>query len=478
MINTSPITILPFASQHSFNGFRTALETLPYLTSIISPIDWLRASSTRQDGPIAVFISESEFPKTKICKRFDELGNIPKLSIFGGAGIFEYRWLLDRCDEFINWPCSVEELSYRFHRILGNYSESAPDKPLDPELRRQFIEMNLIGESLPFLKPLALIQQGAKYDAPILMLGETGTGKEVAARAIHYMGSRSDQPFIPVNCGALPEQIFENEVFGHEQGAFTDAKKTQQGLAGMAHGGTLFLDEIDSLSLKSQIVLLRFLQDHQYKPLGAQKYEHANVRVIAATSADLEELVGKRQFRDDLLFRLNILQITMPPLRQRTEDLKMLANHFIKRFWAQYGGPERFLSAKSIAWMRYYRWPGNVRELENIVHRAFLLSEEPAIRLRPPDELMEDRHPVDISGLNWDAKFAEAKHFVIDLFEKRYLAYVLSKANGNVSRAAELAGKERRSLGKLIKKHGLSKKSVLAAARGASVSGYAASEFN
>jgi DNA-binding NtrC family response regulator len=338
--------------------------------------------------------------------------------------------------------------------------------------------MNLIGESSAFLKPLSLIKQGAKFDAPVLLLGETGTGKELAARAIHYMGARSTQPFIPVNCGALPEQIFENEVFGHEQGAFTDAKKTQKGLVGIANGGTLFLDEVDSLSIKSQIVLLRFLQDHQYKPLGAQNYEQANVRVIAATNANLDQLVEKRQFREDLLFRLNILQITMPPLRERIEDLQLLANHFIHRFLSQYGGPERFLCADSLAWMHNYRWPGNVRELENVVHRAFLLSEEPAICLQPPVQLLVDRNRVDISGMDWDAKFAEAKHFVIDVFEKRYLVHVLSKANGNVSRAAKFAGKERRALGKLIKKHGISKQSIAAAAQGAAVRGYTASDPN
>lgn len=475
MISQSPITILPFASQHSFNGFRAALETLPFLISVISPVDWLRAPLSKRDGAIAVFISDEECPKDKICKRFDELGNLPKLAVLGEARVFEYRWLLGRCDEVITWPCSVEELSYRFHRILGNYPEPAPSRPLEPEIRREFVKMSLIGESLPFLQALSLIKQIAKNDAPVLLLGETGTGKELAARAIHYMGARSAEPFIPVNCGALPEQIFENEVFGHKQGAFTDAKKAQQGLVGLAHGGTLFLDEVDSLSLKSQIGLLRFLQDHQYKPLGAQKYEHANVRVIAATNADLDQLVKKRQFREDLFFRLNILQITMPPLRERMEDLPLLANHFIQRFRSQYGGEERFLYADSLAWMRHYRWPGNVRELENCVHKAFLLSEESAIRLQSPVQFQVGRHQVDISGMNWDAKFTEAKHFVIDVFEKRYLTHVLSKANGNVSKAAKLAGKERRSLGKLIKKHGLSKQSVLTVARDASVAGYAAS---
>ncbi|NNJ99124.1 MAG: sigma-54-dependent Fis family transcriptional regulator [Desulfatitalea sp.] len=393
---------------------------------------------------------------------------MPKFAILGGTRILDYRWLLDRCDEVITWPCSAEELSYRFHRVLGHNADPAPGNILEPELRKQFVKLSLIGESLPFIRSLSLIHQVARYNAPVLLHAETGTGKELSARAIHYLGPRAAEPFIPVNCGALPEQIFENEIFGHEQGAFTDAKKNQQGLVGLAHGGTLFLDEVDALSLKSQIVLLRFLQDHQYKPLGAQKYEHADVRVIAATSANLERLVEKKQFREDLFFRLNIIQITMPPLRERTEDIPLLANYFIKRFRSQYGGAERTLCMDSLAWMRHYRWPGNIRELENVVHKAFMLSgEEPALRLQPPVQFIVNRQRVAFSGMNWDVKFAEAKNFLIDVFEKRYLVYVLSKANGNVSRAAKLAGKERRSLGKLIKKHGLNKHNELAATRAA-----------
>ncbi|OEY68005.1 hypothetical protein BG841_09935 [Marinobacter sp. X15-166B] len=315
--------------------------------------------------------------------------------------------------------------------------------------------MNLIGTSQVFLHSLLLIQQAAGHAAPVLLLGETGTGKELAARAIHYMGARAEHPFIPVNCGALPQEIFENEVFGHEQGAYTDARKSQLGLVGQAQGGTLFLDEIDALSLKSQVVLLRFLQDHEYRPLGAQGTKNANVRIIAASNADLNQQVAAGQFRADLFFRLNVAQIKLPALRERIEDLPSLTAHLIRRFRAEYGGVERSLSAVSYSWMRLYPWPGNVRELENVLLLAFLESEGPTLHPRAPVQLDAGNYCVDITGVNWNASFNDAKSTVVDAFEKNYLTHILSRTGGNISKAAKMAGKERRALGKLIKKHGL-----------------------
>ena len=328
-------------------------------------------------------------------------------------------------------------------------------KALDRSVRDEFIKMNFIGESPLFLQALCQIKKAAKYDVSALLLGETGTGKELAARAIHYMGARASQPFIPVNCGALPEDIFENEVFGHTQGAYTDAKKSQLGLVAQAQGGTLFLDEIDALSLKSQVALLRFLQDHHYRPLGSQSYEKADVRLIAASNADLGALSVAGVFREDLFYRLNIMQVTMPSLRDRVDDLPLLAEHLIHRFRVEHGGEDRFLSVPCYAWMRQYSWPGNVRELENVLLRAFLESEGSTIIVAPPRQWEEDNQQINISGMNWDVDYNEAKSLVIGAFEKNYLMHVLHKADGNVTRAAQMAGKERRSLGKLIKKHGL-----------------------
>jgi transcriptional regulator with GAF, ATPase, and Fis domain len=187
---------------------------------------------------------------------------------------------------------------------------------------------NLIGLSPAFRDMVGLVQRIAQTDAPVLIEGETGTGKEVAARAIHYSGSRRDRPFVPVNCGAIPENLIENELFGHVRGAYTDAREPQPGLIALANGGTLFLDEVETLCPKGQVALLRFLQDLNYRPLGSRREESADVRVIAATNIDLSELVHAKQFRMDLYYRLQILFLRMPPLRERTGDAALLAEHF------------------------------------------------------------------------------------------------------------------------------------------------------
>ncbi|BBB29392.1 sigma-54 interaction domain-containing protein [Neptunomonas japonica] len=454
-MDTGLITVVPFSTPERFSELKVALDTLPYNINVIWPEDWARLTQAELGSALVVFISEEQASNLELCQYFDELGGLPKLCILDGISGFKQRRIIDRCHDVMTWPCSAEEISYRFCRMLENNTQSVGEKSLDAELKQAFIQMNFIGESPVFSQALSRIQKAAKYDVSVLLMGETGTGKELAARAIHYMGGRNAQPFIPVNCGALPEEIFENELFGHSQGAYTDAKKNQLGLVAQAEGGTLFLDEIDSLSLKSQVALLRFLQDHQYRPLGSQGYVKANVRLLAATNADLAELAQAGTFREDLFYRLNIMQVTMPALRERTDDLPLLTDHLIKRFMLEHGGEDKHLSAGCYAWMRQYLWPGNVRELENVLLRAFLETEGSAILLSPPAQWIEENESINISGVNWDVDYNQAKSLVVGAFEKNYLMHVLSKADGNVSRAARLAGKERRSLGKLIKKHGL-----------------------
>lgn len=458
MINNL-ITVLPPTTLESLRGVRVVLDSLPYKVNIVSPHKKLCFEQHKSGQALVVFITGDEALDQEICKHLDQLESTPKLCIVSDNCAFKQSGIIDRCHDVITWPCSAEELDYRFNRVLGYYS--MPDcskklgKELDKELREEFIGLNLIGKSPVFLQTLSLIQKAARHDVAVLVFGETGTGKELVARAIHCMGPRAEQPFVPVNCGALPQEIFENEVFGHEQGAYTDARTSQLGLIGEAQGGTLFLDEIDALSLKSQVVLLRFLQDHQYRPLGAQGYKKADVRIIAATNADLTELVTNGQFRADLFFRLNVLPINLPSLRDRTEDLPLLAEHLIRRFTTEYGGAERCLSAVSHCWMRLYPWPGNVRELENVLLVAFLESEDQPLLPHPPGQLEADSYYVDITGVDWDARFSDAKSIVVEAFEELYLTRILSRADGNISKAARMAGKERRALGKLVKKHGL-----------------------
>ena len=322
---------------------------------------------------------------------------------------------------------------------------------------------NLIGCSPAFQEAVELIRHIAETDAPVLIEGETGTGKEVAARAIHYSGSRQARAFVAVNCGALPEHLIENELFGHTRGAYTDARAPQPGLVALADGGTLFLDEVESLCARGQVALLRFLQDLRYRPLGAQREEHANVRIIAATNVSLWELVLARQFRSDLYYRLQILLLRLPPLRERTGDPGVLASHFVNVFGARYGWPRRRLAWDSIVALDRYHWPGNVRELENLVHRALLLTSDPVVSV-PERWLADDpaaaRTPQP-AGDCFDLSLMEAKARVLDQFERVYLSRALAQAGGNVSDAARRSGKERRAFGKLLKKHSIDKRMFL-----------------
>ena len=318
---------------------------------------------------------------------------------------------------------------------------------------------NLIGCSTTFREAVDLIHHIAQTDAPVLVEGETGTGKEVAARAIHYSGARQDRPFVAVNCGALPEHLIENELFGHARGAYTDARTPQLGLVALADGGTLFLDEIESLGMRGQVALLRFLQDHRYRPLGGQREEHANVRIIAATNVSLLGLVSARQFRPDLYYRLQILFLRMPPLRERTGDPALLADYFAHALCARYGWRRRSLAAESLAALNRYHWPGNVRELENLVHRALLLTSHPVVDV-PPHWLGSGAAapaPQHVLPACFDLSLMEAKARVIDEFERVYLCRALADAGGNVSRAARRSGKERRAFGKLLRKHQIDK---------------------
>jgi two-component system response regulator GlrR len=317
--------------------------------------------------------------------------------------------------------------------------------------------VNMVGRSAAFRRVERLIRKIADYDTAVLIEGETGTGKELAARSVHYLSARRGMPFVPVNCGAIPDSLVENELFGHRRGAFTGASDTRQGLIAQAQGGTLFLDEIDALSPKAQVTLLRFMQDQEYRPLGSAHAECGNVRVIAASNANLLKLAETGEFRSDLLFRLKVLSVELPPVRERQGDVELLAQHYLQKFSQQYGKPAKSLHLDTLAWMNKYDWPGNVRELEHLIHREFLLSDGPTIHLHCESRDIDRRKRPDRRGVNLEAGFGVAKTQAIVQFEKRFLKQLLFLSDGNVTRAAKLAGKERRALGKLLKKHGLEK---------------------
>ena len=316
--------------------------------------------------------------------------------------------------------------------------------PPDDDLRGA-----LVGASSAFASTLAQIRRVAASEAPVLIEGETGTGKELVARAVHYWGVRDTGPFVPVNCGALPDHLLEAELFGHERGAFTDAKLARRGLVAEANGGTLFLDEVDALSAKAQITLLRFLQDQRYRPLGSSRELSSNARLVAATNYPLADAAQQGRFRCDLMYRLKILHLELPPLRERSGDAEQLAQHFVAQLCAKYRLPLKRFDEAALAWIRSHPWPGNVRELENWVHRALLMADTLTIRT-----------PLDTTSVESGAapgidNFQHAKAAAVRRFEHDYVLSVMRKAGGNVTRAAQIAGKERRAFGKLVKKYGI-----------------------
>jgi transcriptional regulator with PAS, ATPase and Fis domain len=321
--------------------------------------------------------------------------------------------------------------------------------------------LNLIGESTEFRRALELVRRFSVSTATVLIQGETGTGKELAARAIHYLSERQNGPFIPINCGALPETLVESELFGHVRGAFTDAREATAGQIGLARGGTLFLDEIEAMPLRAQIVLLRFLQDKKYRAVGGSVVENADVRIVGATNADLTAMVKEGTFRSDLLFRLNVLPVTLPPLRNREGDVPVLARCFLARLNRQSDGPPIALDEAALGLLRAHSWPGNVRELENVMQRQFLLSRGGTILQLCAADLGLDADKLDgnppSGGEALNEVFKIAKAEAVARFERAYIEELLSRTAGNLSLASRLSGKDRSDIGKLLRKHGISR---------------------
>lgn len=318
-------------------------------------------------------------------------------------------------------------------------------------LRRRSMLKRILGGSKVIKDLHKRIESIAGCDVSVLITGESGTGKELAARVIHYLSKRASGPFVPVNCGAIPENLFENELFGHVKGAFTDARQQQGGLVEEAGGGTLFLDEIGIIAPYSQVKLLRLLQDKEYKRLGDSKTRSANIRIVAATNEDLCERVKKGIFREDLYYRLNIVAVHIPPLRERKEDIPMLAEHFIEKYALQYGKPAQPFSDESLDKLLAYHWPGNVRELENKIQQSLVLSAGPEVEIHNIS-LKTNRFQVRTDSIE---TFSHMKKEMVEHFEKEYLTKLLKKSNGDMVSAAAKAGKSRTALWNMLAKYNL-----------------------
>jgi len=334
-----------------------------------------------------------------------------------------------------------------------------------------FLKLNFYGRSSAFLKALKVIKKVAKADANVFIRGETGTGKELSARAVHYLSERRDEPFVPINCGAFSDDLILSELFGHEKGAFTGANKNKIGLLELANNGTVFLDEVDSLSPKAQVALLRYLQDNEVRQIGGNQYKKLNVRIVAASNANIKKQIKDGAFREDLLYRLDVLQVSLPVLHKRGEDIQLLAQHFLASLALNNNNKVKVFHPRIMAQMGSYPWEGNVRELDNFVKRAYFLCDDYVINdttlLEPfQEEFAEQATEHDsvtplVPVTDHDESFQDAKDKLVYQFERDYLAQLLTQTQGNISKAAKIAKKERRSFCRLMQKHGLERSHFL-----------------
>lgn len=396
-----------------------------------------------------LLIVDLQFVSPPLAKRLDEIArNFPETVIVPVAPsenrIAAEGLIAWGAEEVMIWPrngaCEPEVRE----GLLRRFAALERIVILQDKLRRQMGECRIVAKSKPLRELMQQLPSIAEAISTVLITGETGSGKELVARAIHYLGPRAGQPFVTVDCGAIPEHLIENELFGHARGAYTNADASAKGLIAEAEGGTLLLDEVEALPLAVQSKFLRFLQEHQFKPLGQTKYVQSNVRVIAATNIELAHAVEKRAFRSDLYYRLNVVPLYLPPLRRRKADLPGLVKHFLQKY-APASVPVPMLPDEVLKSWLAHDWPGNVRELENKV-QAWLVRqscEEKAEDIFFTPETAPQLRPL-----------AAVRKDAMAQCERSYLHTLLLHTRGNISAAARLAEMHRKNLAALLKKYG------------------------
>jgi DNA-binding NtrC family response regulator len=356
---------------------------------------------------------------------------------------------------YLTKPIRYEDLSLQVKNAVERHRLSLEIQNLRHEVEERYQFGNIIGRNPRMQEIFRVIQTVAETDATVLIHGESGTGKELIARAIHYNSRRKDKPFVVVSCSALPETLLESELFGHEKGAFTGAIRQRIGRFEMAEGGTVFLDEIGEMSMPVQLKLLRVLQEREIERVGGNQTIKVDVRVIAATHRDLQQAMRDKLFRQDLFYRLNVVPIKLPPLRERLDDVPILAAHFLKKYCAKNEKPVKTLSRDALAALSAYSYPGNVRELENIIERAVVMEKGGTVQrsgLGFTATFRKDFRPVVSGELQ---PFRTMKTEVVEQFEREYLTQVLRMYKGNMSRSAEHAGMNIKNLHEKMAKYGL-----------------------
>ncbi|MDO8462193.1 MAG: sigma-54 dependent transcriptional regulator [Deltaproteobacteria bacterium] len=374
-------------------------------------------------------------------------GTIPSAVEAVKAGAYHY----------LTKPFELEDIGLLIAKALEHRSLREENKELKKQIRSKYRLENILGVSREIQEVLQLITKVAASDSTVLILGESGTGKELVARAIHYNSPRAEKPLIPVNCGAIPEELLESELFGHMRGSFTGAIANKPGRFESADKGTIFLDEIGDMSPKLQVKILRVLQERRFEPVGSTKSREVDVRILAATNKNLEEAVRKGQFREDLFYRLNVIPIQIPPLRERKSDIPIFVKHFTALFNKESSKSINGFSDEAMHRLMQYNWPGNVRELENLVERVVILKGTGTIQVEDlPPHLLGEQATDFFSGVNIPDKGISFKTLVSD-FESELIMKALQKTGGNKNKAAALLKLNRTTLVEKIKKKQLEK---------------------
>jgi len=345
---------------------------------------------------------------------------------------------------YVNKPVDLEELSVILKKASETHSLLAENRYFKDRLEEKFKDITIVGESKPIKEVLSIITKVAKSDTTVLIRGESGTGKELVARAIHNLSDRTHQKFIAISCAALPESLLESELFGYERGAFTGAMRRKEGRFELADGGTLFLDEIGDIPLEMQIKLLRVIEAQEFERLGGKDLVKIDVRILAATNQDLEQRIQEKKFREDLYYRLNVISIVLPPLRERKDDILLLIDHFLKKYSKKLNKEIAGITPQAKDVLLNYSWPGNVRELENVIERGMVLcrsnvldvSDLPEFRTLERKEILED-------------------NLTLQELEKRYISRVLQQTQGNMGQTADILGIHRNTLRLKIKEYGI-----------------------
>jgi DNA-binding NtrC family response regulator len=365
--------------------------------------------------------------------------------------------------DFITKPFGPDTVSLIVKRAIEVLKLKQENHLLRKAVRDQYRFEHLVGTSAPMRRVLDFVEKVADSESTVLITGDSGTGKELIARMLHFNSMRRDRSLVPVNCGAIPENLLESELFGHEKGAFTGAAHTRLGRFELAHGGTLFLDEIGEMPLALQVKLLRVLQERCFERVGGNKTIHVDVRIIAATNQNLEQAVAERRFRQDLYYRLHVIPIEVPPLRERRSDIPLLVNHFIERLNDQRKTEIAGMEPEALARLIEYEWPGNIRELENLVERSVVLKKKGWIAVADLPERLAKAAPAQPAD--------QSEHFIrfndeginltkeLEQYENRLIGEALRKANGVTSRAAQLLQLNRTTLVEKLKRKGFDAKS-------------------